>query len=207
MKKNILDIHGKVVETISLNTDIWSAPIHKQAIYDTVIAHQAKLRQGTHKTKTRSEVSGGGKKPWKQKGTGRARQGSIRSPQWRGGGVVFGPTNEVNYIKKVNKKVKKLALRSALSSKSKDELVILDKINFNEPKTKQMIEVLSKLNLQFKKVLLVTDVINENVFKSLNNISKIKNISQTSLNVYDILNSDKLVITKDVIKYIEEVYS
>lgn len=208
MKIAVLNIEGKTLREINLNSNIWDINPHQQAIYDTVIAQQAAKRQGSHKTKTRAEVSGGGRKPWKQKGTGRARQGSNRSPQWRGGGVVFGPTTEVNYLKKVNKKVKRLALKSVLSLKHTEKnLLVINDINFDKPQTKQMIKVLANLKINNKKVLLLTNEIIENVAKSLNNIPKITNIAKNTINVYDILNAEKLVITENVVKYIEEVYA
>ncbi len=207
MKKQVFDMNGNVVKEITLDSKIWNIKPHNQALYDVVVSQMAAQRQGTHKVKTRAEVSGGGRKPWKQKGTGRARQGSIRSPQWKGGGVVFGPTIEKNYEKKVNKKVKKLAIKSALSLKNKENsLYIIDKLELKEPKTKKMIGILEKLNVNNSKLLIITNEINEIVSKSLNNIPKIKNISSTTINVYDLLNSNKLLITESVVKRIQEVY-
>ena len=208
MNKEVIDIKGNIVKTITLNSNVWNIKPHEQALYDVVVSQQAAQRQGTHMTKNRGDVSGGGIKPWKQKGTGKARQGSIRSPQWKGGGVVFGPTTEVNYLKKVNKKVKKLAIKSALSVRNQAKgLFIVDKFVFEKPKTKEMVEILKDLKLNNSKVLIITDGIIENIFKSLNNIPKVKNISNTLINVYDLLHADNLLITEDAIKRIEEVYA
>ena len=164
----------------------------------------ASLRQGTHKTKTRAEVSGGGKKPWKQKGTGRARQGSIRAPQWRGGGIVFGPVPR-SYAYKLNKKVRRLALKSALSTKVvENEIVVLDALAFEAPKTKEMISVLGALNIT-SKALVVTAEENTTVELSTRNIPGVKVLSVAQLNVLDLLDATKLVITQDALNKVEEV--
>ena len=170
-----------------------------------VLLQRASWRQGTHKVKNRTEVKGGGKKPWRQKGTGRARQGSIRAPQWRGGGVVFGPTPDRNYKLKMNRKVRRLALKSALSQKVIDsELTVLDTIAFDAPKTKAMVKVLESLEAN-RKTLIVMDEVNENVALSARNIPGVKVIDSKGLNVYDILDSTKLVMTEGAIKAVEEV--
>ncbi len=170
-----------------------------------VLLQRASWRQGTHKVKNRTEVRGGGKKPWRQKGTGRARQGSIRAPQWRGGGVVFGPNTNRNYKLKMNKKVRQLALKSALSQKVIDnEMTVLDNITFDAPKTKAMIKVLENLEAN-RKTLIVMDEVNEFVALSARNIPGVKVINSKGLNVYDILDSTKLVMTEEAIKAVEEV--
>ena len=197
---------GAKVGDITLNDAIFGIDPHKQAMFDAVLLQRASLRQGTHKTKTRTEVRGGGRKPWKQKGTGRARQGSIRSPQWRGGGVVFGPTPR-SYNLKMNKKVRRLALKSALSFKVlEQEMMVLDKLSLNAPKTKEMIAVLGKLNVD-KKVLLVVDETNKDAFLSARNIPGVKIIAATQINVLDLLDARKVIATQDAVKHIEEVLS
>lgn len=208
MKAQILDVKGTMIKEITLNKKIWSIEPHQQAIYDTVISQQAALRQGTRKTKTRSEVRGGGKKPWKQKGTGRARQGSIRAPQWKGGGIVFGPTPNINYKKAVNKKVRQLAVRSALSLKVKEKnLVILDKFIFSKPSTKEMLEVMKNINIDNQKILIVTKEHEELVVKSAGNIPGVKTLDFQKMNLFDLLNATKLILTEEAINRIEEVYA
>lgn len=208
MKIQVLNIKGNEVKEITLNDNVWGIEPHQQAIYDTVVAQQAALRQGTRKVKTRAEVSGGGRKPWKQKGTGRARQGSIRAPQWRGGGVVFGPTPDINYTKSVNKKVRALAFRSVLSLKAKENnLVIIDKFEFAKPSTKGMVEVMKDLKIDDQKTLIVTKEKDELVLKSANNISKVKTLAANQLNVFDLLNATKLLITEEAVLAVEGVYA
>lgn len=195
---------GANLREIELNDAVFGIEPHKQAMFDMVLLQRASIRQGTHKVKNRTEVAGGGRKPWRQKGTGRARQGSIRSPQWRGGGVVFGPTPR-KYGFKLNRKVGRLALRSALSSKVIDsELTVLDQITMERPKTKDMLKVLSNLQAPAK-TLIVVDEINENVNLSARNIPGVMVLAANKINVYDILNSDKLIITEAAVKAIEEV--
>jgi large subunit ribosomal protein L4 len=165
---------------------------------------RASLRQGTHKVKNRSEVAGGGRKPWRQKGTGRARQGSIRSPQWRGGGVVFGPTPR-SYSYKLPKKVRRLAIKSALSSKVIDNsIVVLEDLALNAPKTKEMAAVLKGLSVE-KKALIVTADNNENVALSARNIPNVTVVTANGVNVLDVLNHDKLIMTKAAVQKVEEV--
>jgi len=208
MKAQILDVKGTMIKEITLNKKIWSIEPHQQAIYDTVISQQAALRQGTRKTKTRSEVRGGGRKPWKQKGTGRARQGSIRAPQWKGGGIVFGPTPNINYKKAVNKKIRQLAVRSALSLKVKEKnLVILDKFIFSKPSTKEMLEVMKNINIDNQKILIVTKEHEELVVKSAGNIPDVKTLDFQKMNLFDLLNATKLILTEETINRIEEVYA
>jgi len=195
---------GTQVGEVALNEAIFGIEPHKQAMFDAVIMQRASLRQGTHKTKTRTEVRGGGRKPWKQKGTGRARQGSIRSPQWRGGGTVFGPVPR-SYSYKLNKKVRRLALISALSSKVVDnEILVLDQLALTAPKTKEMVSILSALSIT-SKALIVTGEENTAVALSARNIPGIKVLSATKINVLDLLDATKLVITKEAVEKIEEV--
>ena len=195
---------GAQVGEVALNEAIFGIEPHKQAMFDAVIMQRASLRQGTHKTKTRTEVRGGGRKPWKQKGTGRARQGSIRSPQWRGGGIVFGPVPR-SYSYKLNKKVRRLALVSALSSKVlENEFLVLDQLALEMPKTKEMITVLGALNANAKTLIVTADE-NKNVELSARNIPGVKVLSATQINVLDLLDATKLVITKEAVEKIEEV--
>ncbi|WP_027063389.1 50S ribosomal protein L4 [Mesoplasma seiffertii] len=208
MNLKVLNVKGAEVKDITLNDNVWGIEPHQQAIYDTVVSQQAALRQGTKKTKTRAEVSGGGRKPWKQKGTGRARQGSIRAPQWRGGGVAFGPTPDINYKKSVNKKVKALAFRSALSLKAKESnLVIVDKFDFSKPSTKEMLEVMKNLKIDNQKTLIITKEKEMLVIKSANNISKVKTLPANQINMFDILNANKLVMTEEAALAVEGVYA
>lgn len=203
LKVAVHNQEGANVNEIELNEAVFGIEPHKQAMFDMVLLQRASIRQGTHDTKGRSEVRGGGRKPWRQKGTGRARQGSIRAPQWRGGGTVFGPTPR-KYGFKLNKKVARLALRSALSCKVADnEFVVLDKISFAAPKTKDMIKVLENLNVKGK-TLLVMDEIDENVRLSARNIPGVMVLDSHGINVYDILNSNNMIVTEVAVKVIEE---
>ena len=196
---------GTQVKDLELNESIFGIEPNNQAIFDMVLLQRASWRQGTHKVKNRTEVKGGGKKPWRQKGTGRARQGSIRAPQWRGGGIVFGPNTNRNYKLKMNRKVRRLALRSALSQKVIDnEMTVLDNLSLAAIKTKAMIKVLANLEAS-RKVLIVMDEVSENVALSARNIPGVKVIASTGLNVYDILDCTKLVMTEGAIKLVEEV--
>ena len=204
LKVKVYNQEGAEVKDLELNEAVFGIEPNKQALFDMVLLQRASLRQGTHKVKNRTEVSGGGKKPWRQKGTGRARQGSIRAPQWRGGGVVFGPTPR-SYKFKLNRKVRRLALKSALSTKIIDnEFMALEAIKFDAPKTKEMVKVLANLDAPTK-TLIVVDEIDENVAKSANNIPGVKLLDARRVNVYDILNSDKLIMTEAAIKSVEEV--
>ena len=203
-KLQVLNTKGEKVSDIKLNNEIWGIEPNDAVLYDALRLARNNFRQGTADTKTRSEVSGGGRKPWRQKGTGRARQGSIRAPQWRGGGVVFGPTPR-SYKFKLNRKVRRLALKSALSSKVQDnEFMAIDGISFEAPKTKAMVKVLENLNAPVK-TLVVVDEIDVNVQKSANNIPGVKLLDAKHVNVYDILNSNKLIMTEAAIKAVEEV--
>lgn len=204
LKVKVYNQEGAEVKDLELNEAVFGIEPNNQAIFDMVLLQRASLRQGTHKVKNRTEVSGGGKKPWRQKGTGRARQGSIRAPQWRGGGVVFGPTPR-SYKFKINRKVGRLALRSALSTKIIDnEFMALDTIKFDAPKTKEMVKVLSNLEAPVK-TLIVMDEIDETVARSANNIPGVKLLDARRVNVYDVLNSNKLIMTEAAIKSVEEV--
>lgn len=203
LKVAVYNQDGANVNEIELNEAVFGIKPNNQTMFDMVLLQRASIRQGTHDTKGRSEVSGGGKKPWRQKGTGRARQGSIRAPQWRGGGTVFGPTPR-KYGFKLNKKVARLALRSALSSKVQDnEFKVLDNIAFDAPKTKAMVKVLANLNAEGK-TLLVVDEINDNVMLSARNIPNLMLLEATGINVYDILNSNNLILTEAAVRKIEE---
>lgn len=203
LKVAVYNQDGANVNEIELNEAVFGIEPNNQTMFDMVLLQRASIRQGTHDTKGRSEVSGGGKKPWRQIGTGRARQGSIRAPQWRGGGTVFGPTPR-KYGFKLNKKVARLALRSALSSKVQDnEFKVLDNIAFDAPKTKAMVKVLANLNAEGK-TLLVVDEINDNVMLSARNIPNLMLLDATGINVYDILNSNNLILTEAAVRKIEE---
>lgn len=204
LKVKVYNQEGADVKEMELNEAVFGIEPNNQAIFDMVLLQRASLRQGTHKVKNRTEVRGGGKKPWRQKGTGRARQGSIRAPQWRGGGVVFGPTPR-SYKFKLNRKVRRLALKSALSTKVIDkEFMAVDAIKLDAPKTKDMVAILANLQAPAK-TLVVVDEICPNVARSANNIPGVKLLDSKHINVYDILNSDKLIMTEAAIKAVEEV--
>ncbi len=203
-KVSLLNQTGSSVGEIELNDAIFGIVPNNNVLFDAVLSQRASLRQGNHKVKNRSEVAGGGRKPWKQKGTGRARQGSIRSPQWRGGGVVFGPVPR-SYSYKLPKKVRRLALRSALSAKVLEEnFVVLESLAFDAPKTKDFLKVLKDLSIE-KKALFVTAELDENVALSARNIPGVSVVSATGINVLDLLGHDKIVVTKAAVEKIEEV--
>lgn len=203
-KVSVLSQTGASVGEIELNDAIFGIEPNEAVLFDAVVAQRASLRQGNHKVKNRSEVAGGGRKPWRQKGTGRARQGSIRSPQWRGGGVVFGPTPR-SYAYKLPKKVRRLALKSALSAKVLEQnVVVLDALTFDAPKTKDFKAVLAALEIN-KKALFVTAEINENVILSARNIPGVTVLTAEGINVLDLLGHDKVVFTQDAVKKVEEV--
>ncbi|CDZ99456.1 50S ribosomal protein L4 [Lysinibacillus sp. BF-4] len=203
-KVAVLSQTGSSVGEIELNEAIFGIEPNEAVLFDAVIAQRASLRQGNHKVKNRSEVAGGGRKPWRQKGTGRARQGSIRSPQWRGGGVVFGPTPR-SYSFKMPKKVRRLALKSALSTKVAEEsFVVLDALTLAAPKTKDFTQVLKDLSIE-KKALFVTADLDENVALSARNIPGVTVITAAGINVLDLLGNDKVVFTKSAVEKIEEV--
>ncbi len=201
----LYNINGEQIGEVTLKEEIFGVDVHESVLHDAVIMQLAGRRQGTHDTKTRSEVSGGGRKPWRQKGTGRARHGTIRSPIWRGGGIVFGP-HPRKYGYNLPKKVRRLALKSALSSKvSSGDILILDELKLEQPKTSDMARILN--NLKVGDALLVTAGKDETVEKSARNIPNIKSLTAEGLNVYDILSYDKLVITKDAVLRVEEVFA
>lgn len=203
-KVALLNQTGSNVGEIELNDSVFGIEPNQHVLFEAVIMQRASLRQGTHKVKNRSEVAGGGRKPWRQKGTGRARQGSIRSPQWRGGGVVFGPTPR-SYAYKLPKKVRRLAIKSALSSKVVDNsIVVLEDLALNAPKTKEMTSVLKGLSVE-KKALIVTADNNENVALSARNIPGVTVVTANGVNVLDVLNHDKLIMTKAAVQKVEEV--
>ncbi|MCL1845599.1 MAG: 50S ribosomal protein L4 [Defluviitaleaceae bacterium] len=201
----VLNMKGENAGKIELDDAIFGIEINKHAVHMAVVQHLANRRQGTKSTKTRAEVRGGGAKPWRQKGTGRARHGTSRSPIWTGGGVIFAPKPR-DFSFKLNKKLKRLALKSVLTDKVKsDKLIVLDSLALAEIKTKEMVGVCK--NLDLSKALIVMDGSNENVVKSARNIPGIKTAGVNTINVYDILNHDSLVITKDAIAKIQEVYA
>ena len=203
---SVFDKTGKKVSDIALSDAIFAITPNASAMHLCVVAYLANQRQGTQSTLTRAEVRGGGKRPWRQKGSGRARQGSIRSPQWTHGGVALGPKPR-EYSKTVNKKVRRLAMKSALSSKvAAEELIVLDSLEMNEIKTKEVVSVLKALETG-KKVLIVLPEKNETVYRSARNIKGVKTTLVSTLNVYDILNCDSLVVLKDAVSKIEEVYA
>ena len=201
----VYNIEGKKVGTLELSDAVFGVEINNHLVHMAVVQQLANKRQGTQSAKTRAEVSGGGKKPWRQKGTGHARQGSIRSPQWKGGGVVFAPKPR-DYSFKMNKKEKALAIKSALTSRVKEEkFVVLDEISFDEIKTKKMKTVLD--NFKLEKALVVLDKKDETVSLSARNLPKVRTVLANSINVYDILKYDTMVLTKDAVAQIEEVYA
>ena len=205
-KLSVYDITGKATgEEIELMDYVFGVEFNEAVVHQAVVMQQANERQGTHATKSRGMVRGGGKKPWKQKGTGRARAGSIRSPLWVGGGVTFGPQPR-SHAKDMPRKARRLAIRCALSAKvAAGELVIVDGLNFAEPKTKNALDMLKGFEATEKKALIITDGENDNIEKSSRNIEKVKAISNDCLNVFDILNAEKVLLAKDAVAKIEEV--
>lgn len=203
MKQKLLNIKGEEVKDIKLNENIFGIEPNNKVLYDAIILTRASLRQGTHKTKVRSEVSGGGRKPWRQKGTGRARQGSIRAVQWRGGGVAFGPVPR-DYSKKMNRKERRLALKSALAVKATD-MIILDELKVATPKTKDMLNILTTLKVNDVKTLLVVKELDENIILASRNLDNVTLLEATEINVLDLVANEKVVITEEAIKTIEEV--
>jgi large subunit ribosomal protein L4 len=201
----VYNTDGKEVEKIDLSDKIFGVEINEGIVHKAVVAHLAAVRQGTQSALTRSEVSGGGRKPWRQKGTGHARQGSIRAPQWTGGGVVFAPKPR-DYSQKINKKEARLALFSALTSKLQDEkLIIVDEFKMDEPKTKEFTKILE--NIKADKALVILENADENVVLSARNIPDVKTEDRVAINVYDVMKYDSLVMTKDAVKALEEVYA
>ena len=202
---SLYNMDGQVIGTAELSDSVFAYPVKENLVHQATVLHLANCRQGTQKAKTRSEVSGGGIKPWRQKGTGHARQGSIRAPQWRHGGVVFAPTPR-DYSFRMNKKEKQAAIRSALTVKLQEEnLIVLDKLTFDDIKTKNMVRVMK--NLGADKAYVVLEGADRNVFLSTRNLQEVKLSHAGSLSVYDILKYKKLVLTQDAVKAIEEVFA
>ena len=205
-KINVVDMAGKVVSELELNDAVFGIEPNKTAMHSAVVNYLANQRQGTQSTLTRTEVRGGGKKPWRQKGTGHARQGSTRAPQWRHGGIALGPKPR-SYRFSLNKKARQLAIKSALSSKVlENEMIVVDAITTDEFKTKTMVNMLKAIGADTK-TLIVLDSADKKVIKSANNIEKVKTTQVNTLNVYDILNCDKFVIVKGAVEKLEEVYA
>ena len=205
LKVDVLDMKGKKVKDIELNENVFGVDVNDIVVHTALVNYLANQRQGTQSTKTRAEVRGGGRKPWRQKGTGRARQGSIRAPQWMKGGIALGPKPR-SYKYAIPKKMRKLALKSVLTSKVEDkELIVVDKLELKEIKTKEMVKVLNNLNT--KKALIVLSEKNLNVQASARNIEDVKTTLVNTINVFDLLKYDNLVITEEAIKKLEEVYA
>lgn len=205
-KVDVYNINGQKVGDMDLNDDIFAIEVNKVAMHSAVVNALANARQGTQSTKTKSEVSGGGKKPWRQKGTGRARQGSTRSAQWVGGGIVLGPKPR-SYSYAIPKKVKRLALKSALTSKVIDNnIIVLDNLKLEAIKTKEIVNVLNNLKVD-STALIVLPEIDKNVVLSARNIESVKTTTTNSINTYDILKYNKFIVTKDAVSKIEEVYA
>ena len=205
-KIDVYDINGKKVKELELKEEIFGIEPNEAVVHSVLVNFLANQRQGTQSTKTRSEVSGGGRKPWRQKGTGRARQGSIRAPQWIKGGIALGPKPR-SYKYTVNKKERRLAVKSLLSSKVlENNLVVVDSLNLKEIMTKEMVKVLSNLKVEGKALVMLPEK-NENVQKSARNIEGVKTTLVGTINVYDLLKYNKLVVTEDTIKKLEEVYA
>ncbi len=205
-KIDVYDINGKKVKELELNEAVFGIEPNEAVVHSVLVNFLANQRQGTQSTKTRSEVSGGGRKPWRQKGTGRARQGSIRAPQWIKGGIALGPKPR-SYKYTVNKKERQLAVKSVLSSKVlENELVVVDSLPLNDIKTKEMVKALSNLKVEGKALIMLPEK-NEKVQKSARNIEGVKTTLVATINVYDLLKYNKLVVTEDTVKKLEEVYA
>jgi large subunit ribosomal protein L4 len=205
-KVAVYNVDGKQVGELDLAEGVFGLEPNIHVLHSAVLLQQASLRSGTHDTKGRSEVRGGGRKPWKQKGTGRARQGSIRSPQWKGGGIVFGPTPR-SYGFKLPRKVRRLAIKSALSSKVVDnQIIVLDQLSLSQPKTKDISKLLNNLKVT-RKALVVTADFDNNVALSARNIPGVKFVSAEGINVLDVIKHDQLIITKDAVAKVEEVFA
>lgn len=201
----LFNIEGKKVGDVTLNESVFNVEVNKAVLHQVVVAQLANKRQGTQSAKTRAEVRGGGIKPWRQKGTGRARQGSIRSPQWAGGGIVFAPKPR-EYRVSLPKSMKRVAMKSALTAKVlENEMIVLESLEMDAPKTKAIVTMLKAFDV--KKVLIVTAESNANVYKSGRNVEGIQVIPVNNINVYDLLKYDNLIITKDAVSKLEEVYA
>ena len=199
----VLNMAGEEVNKLSLSASVFGIEPHKQAMFNAVQVEQANSRQATAKTKVRHEVSGGGKKPWRQKGTGRARAGSSRSPVWVGGGTVFGPVGNQNFTISQNKKEHQLALRSALSLKTPKDLVVIDEIKFEAKKTKEFVKMLAAVKCDVKTLVVVKEI-DENLFASVRNVDYAKVVTADNVSVYDLLNAEKLVMSEAAVKQVEE---
>ena len=207
-KISIVNLNGEKVKDRNLKDNIWGITPNDAVLHNAVVLNMANARQASASTKTRSEVSGGGRKPWRQKGTGNARQGSIRAPHWRGGGIVFGPNPNRNYTKKMNKKERKLALKSALAYKVIDkELIVVEDIKFKTNKTREMVELLSKLNVRDNKVLVVVSELTENVCLAARNLANVKLVTFEEVNAYDLVSADNMLIEVSALDKLEEVLS
>ena len=205
-KVDVYDINGKKVSDVELNENVFGIEPNETIVHEVLVNYLANQRQGTQSTKTRAEVRGGGRKPWRQKGTGRARQGSIRAPQWIKGGIALGPKPR-SYSYRINKKEKQLAIRSLLSAKVLDnELTVVDKLEVEEAKTKVMAKALTDLKVEGKALIILADR-NDNVLRSSRNIEGVKTIELNTINVFDLLNCNKLVLPLDTVKKLEEVYA
>ncbi|HCF64752.1 MAG: 50S ribosomal protein L4 [Clostridia bacterium] len=205
-KIDVYNIEGKKVNDVELKEDIFGIIPNEELVHSVIVNYLANQRQGTQSTKTRAEVRGGGKKPWRQKGTGRARQGSIRAPHWVGGGIALGPKPR-SYSYKLNKKERRLAIKSCLSSKViENELTVVDKFEFNAIKTKEVAKMLNSLKLEGKTLILLPEK-NEIIQKSARNIKGVKTLSVNTINAYDLVNYKNLVVTLDTVKRLEEVYA
>ena len=205
-KIDVYNIEGKKVNDVELKEDIFGIIPNEELVHSVIVNYLANQRQGTQSTKTRAEVRGGGKKPWRQKGTGRARQGSIRAPHWVGGGIALGPKPR-SYSYKLNKKERRLAIKSCLSSKViENELTVVDKFEFNAIKTKEVAKMLNSLKLEGKTLILLPEK-NEIIQKSARNIKGVKTLSVNTINAYDLVNYKNLVVTLDTVKKLEEVYA
>jgi len=205
-KVDVYNMQGKKVSDVELNEAVFGIEPNENIVHSVLVNYLANQRQGTQSTKTRAEVRGGGRKPWRQKGTGRARQGSIRAPQWIKGGIALGPKPR-SYSYRINKKEKQLAIKSLLSAKVLDnELTVVDKLEMQEPKTSVMVKALTDLKVEGKTLIILADK-NENVLLSSRNIEGVKTIEMNTINVFDLLNCNKLVLTLDTVKKLEEVYA
>ncbi len=203
-KIDVLNVKGEKVKDITLNKEIWNIEPNDVVLYDAIMLAQSNARQGTHSVKSRAEVSGGGRKPWRQKGTGRARQGSTRAPHWYHGGVAFGPQTEKNYTKKMNRKERRLALKSALSYKVLDnELIVLDALNLESNKTKEMKDILANLKVD-RNILVVVDELDDNVVLATRNLNNVLLLSADEINTMDIVSANVLIATEGAIKSVEE---
>lgn len=204
-KVSVYNMEGREVETINLSDDVFGVDVNEHLVHMAVVQQLANKRQGTQKAKTRSEVSGGGRKPWRQKGTGHARQGSTRSPQWKGGGVVFAPVPR-DYSFKMNKKEKRAALKSALTSRvQENKLIVVDELKFDEIKTKNFKAVMD--NLKVTKAYVVLNDNDEKVVMSARNLPNVQTALTNTINVYDVMKGGTVILTKDAVKTIEEVYA